>query len=131
MTLLLRDLLGFDGNTPSGRQILQGTFTAPEGTPQHTRELFDQLKKIELSTPKPKAIITCSDFQHGWKKMKEKTSAGISGLHFGHMKTCSTDKFLSEFESALCHIPFTTSYSPESWRTNVSVMIKKKNKWNE
>ena len=58
--------------------------------------------------------------------MKENTSAGISGLHFGHMKTCAMDKTLTDFEAALCHIPFTTSYSPDKWRTNVSVMIKKK-----
>ena len=58
--------------------------------------------------------------------MKENTSAGISGLHFGHMKTCAMDKTLCDFEAALCHIPFTTSYSPDKWRTNVSVMIKKK-----
>ena len=128
MTSPLRELLGFDGNTPSGREILQGTFVAPEGTNQHTLELFAQLKNAELLTPKPKAIITCAEFRCGWKKMKERTSAGISGLHFGHMKSCSADRTLSEFESSLCHIPFTTSYSPDSWKTNVSVMIKKRNK---
>ena len=57
--------------------------------------------------------------------MKEKTSAGISGLHFGHMKTCAMDKTLTDFEATLCLIPFTTSYFPDKWRTNVSVMIKK------
>ena len=57
----LRDLLGYDGNTQFGREILQGTFTASEGTPLHTLELFDQLKNANLTTKKPKAMVTCAE----------------------------------------------------------------------
>ena len=83
--LPLRRLLGFDGNTPMGRDILQGNFDAPEETLQYTREFFRHLKYAELRTSKPKAIVSSEDFRNGWKQMKESTSAGISGLHFGHM----------------------------------------------
>ena len=34
MTMPLRGLLGFDGNTSMGRDILRGNFSVPEGTPQ-------------------------------------------------------------------------------------------------
>ena len=47
--------------------------------------------------------------------MKERTSAGISGLHFVHLKACSQSPFLSHFEASLSHIPYTTGYAPEDW----------------
>ena len=131
MKLPLRRLLEFDGNTPMGRDILLGNFETPGGISPYTNEFFRQLKYADLRTERPKAIISSEDFRNGWKKMKENTSAGISGLHFGHMKTCAMDKSLSEFEASLCHIPFTTSYSPDKWRTNVSVMIKRQNELKE
>jgi hypothetical protein len=61
-------------------------------------------------------------------KMKEATSAGISGLHFGHLKTCTMNKFTSQFEASLSHIPFTSGYVPNNWKYGVDVMIQKKRK---
>ena len=58
--------------------------------------------------------------------MKEKTSAGISGLHFGHMKACAMDDTLTEIESQIANIAYTTGYAPTAWKTGVSVMLKKK-----
>ena len=56
--------------------------------------------------------------------MKESTSSGKSGRHFGHMKACSEDKLLSDFESSISHIPYSTRYSPVSWQEGAIVMIK-------
>ena len=78
MTLPLRDLLGFDGNTPSGRQILQGSYTPPEGIPQYTLELFYQLKNADIYTSKPKALVSCEDFRSEWKKNERENI----GWHF-------------------------------------------------
>ena len=58
--------------------------------------------------------------------MKEKTSSGSSGLHFGHLKTCTYSSFLSEFESSISHVPYVTGYSPQEWQMGINVMIKKK-----
>ena len=58
--------------------------------------------------------------------MKEKTSAGISGLHFGHLKTCASDPLLTDVETLIANIPYTTGYTPKPWKTGVSVMIHKK-----
>jgi hypothetical protein len=59
--------------------------------------------------------------------MKEYTSAGISGLHFGLMKACAMNEFTSQFESSLSHLPYLTGYSPNEWNFGVNIMIKKKN----
>ena len=71
--------------------------------------------------------LTSEDFKSGWKKMKETTSsASKGGLHFRQMKACSMNPLLTEFESSVSHIPFTTGYSPTQWKKSVIVMIKKK-----
>ena len=35
-------------------------------------------------------VITKGVFQDGWNKMKERTSAGISGIHFGQLNESAT-----------------------------------------
>jgi hypothetical protein len=60
------------------------------------------------------------------EKMNEYTSFGISGIHFGHMKSCAFNDFISNFESSISHIPFNTGYSPEDWTKGIDVMIQKK-----
>ena len=58
--------------------------------------------------------------------MKEFTSAGPSGLHFGHMKACATDPFLSQVESCICSIPPMVGFSPTAWQQGVTAMMKKR-----
>ena len=58
--------------------------------------------------------------------MNEYTSAGLSGIHFGHLKSCAKDQFLSSFEASLAQIAFGSGTPAESWTTSVICMIKKK-----
>ena len=58
--------------------------------------------------------------------MKERTSSGLSGMHFGHHKACSQHAALSYFEATMCAIPYQTGYSPTRYRTSVNTMLKKK-----
>ena len=123
----LRDLLGFNGLTEFADSILSGTFTAPPDTPPYVIELFQQLKKPDnVCLDSVATHLTVKQFQAGWKNMREYTSAGKLGLHFGHMKDCSLHTFLSHFESLLSHIPFVLGYSPRVWQVGVMVMIHKK-----
>jgi predicted lipid carrier protein YhbT len=127
----LRQLLGKFGDTESCQQILQGQFVPPPNTPIFTRELLAQLKQeTPINDSRPSLYLSKTDFQEGWKKMSEYTSAGISGLHFGHMKACSTSDFASNFESSLAHIPYFTGYTPRDWSVGVNVMIQKKDRVN-
>ena len=80
-------------------------------------ELFQQLRNpdnIQLDTITTK--LTVEQFEAGWKRMKEFTLSGKSGLHFGHLKVCALHTFLSNFESSISHIPFTTGNSLRVWR---------------
>ena len=49
--------------------------------------------------------------------MNEYTSAGLSGIHFGHLKSCAKDQFLSSFEASLAQIAFGSGTPAESWTT--------------
>ena len=123
----LRGLLGRVGETDFAQSILDGNFEAPPDTDQYVIELFKELKrddKITGTTMEP--IITSDMFVQGWRKMQERTSAGISGLHFGHLKTVTYSKYLTQIESSLSHIPFRSGMSPVKWRTGLDVMIHKK-----
>jgi hypothetical protein len=123
----LRSTLGPTGNSVAGEQILDGTYIPPTNTPPYTRDFFAQLQKPpQLFAPPLQATMTTKEFQTGWKRMKESTSAGISGLHFGHMKACAQDEFLSEFEASLSQVPYVTGQSPSSWQVGVNVMIQKR-----
>jgi hypothetical protein len=117
---------GFDALTTAGQAVLDGHYHAPSTTPQYTRELLQHLEFNATKHKSPQAHISSSMFSDGWRKMKEQTSAGISGIHFGHFKSCAADKFLTEYESSLSHIPFATGYSPPQWQVGVNVMIRKK-----
>ena len=122
----LRSALGFNADTPTGQAILEGTYEPQNDIHPYSNELFQQLKQPHIQTPFQTTAITEEIFQDGWKKMKEATSAGISGLHFGHMKVCATDPTLSAIETDIVNIPYTTGYAPKQWKTGVSVMIHKK-----
>jgi hypothetical protein len=127
----LRSALGGIGTTDACRDILRGEYVPPQGTPSFTREFLVQLQKpTAFSSPPPTASITKATFQSGWKKMKESTSSGISGLHFGHMKACAMRDFTSNFESSLSHIPYNTGYAPLAWSYGIDVMIQKKERLN-
>lgn len=125
----LRSLLGEVGETEFAQTILLGTFHVPEGTNPYVSELFKELKMVDLEEDqKPKAEVTSEDFRTGWKKMKEQTSAGISGLHFGHLKACAKNTFLCQVESCISHIPYRSGYSPPGWQQGLDVMLLKKGK---
>ena len=59
--------------------------------------------------------------------MKESNTAGISGVHLGHQKSCARDAFLSNFESYLSQITYGSRASVDtSWSKSITCIIKKK-----
>ena len=121
----LFQLLG-DGTTDFSNKVLDGTFNSPDNTDQYTQELFQALKRLPDAGNIETTAITREIFQSGWRKMKERTSAGISGIHFGHLKACALDNVLSDFESSLSNVSYISGYSPNSWKNGGNVMIHKK-----
>ena len=124
MSILLPDL-GFLGNTPSSQEILQGSYVPRVPIDPYMRSFISELKRPPF-IPSISTTYTANDYIVGWRKMKERTSSGLSGMHFGHHKACSQSLPLAEFESAMCSIPYQTGYSPLRYKKSVNAMLKKK-----
>ena len=124
----LADEIGYTGTSAACQRVLEGTYDPPEGTDEYTTDLLLHLRKPPNISNPPSAYLTTQEFQEGWKKMKETTSAGISGITFAHMKAAAQHDHLAAFEATMAHIPYSTGYSPQDWKKSVSVMIEKKGK---
>ena len=89
--------IGLYSTSDSCLKILQGYYNAPPDTDDYTNAYLKHLKIAPNIIEPPQPTVPTKIFHEGWSKMKECTSAGISGLHFGHLKTCSQSPFLSYF----------------------------------
>jgi hypothetical protein len=119
--------LGLTGNTTSGQEILEGTYTAPPGTNMYVQEFLRHLKyDAHAQDNPPKEVITTAEYIQGWRKKKEFTTAGKSGWTFSHSKTCALNKDTANFEATMAHIPYVTGYTPKEWQVGVNIMIYKK-----
>lgn len=124
----LYDDIGPFGTGPRAQEILDGTYQVPEGTDPYAAEFISYLK-----TPPGIAELgpidlrqTAEQHAQGWMKMRESTSSGISGLHFGHFRAHLEDPGLAEIDRILAALPFETGYSPTRWSSGIDVMMEKK-----
>lgn len=128
MTAPLLYDLGITGESIACAEILAGTYIPHPDTDPYAQEYLKELAMPKHIRNKPLPILETENYVSGWKKMKEKTSAGISGIHFGHMKACALDPDLAAFEASLSHLPYASGYSPEEWQTAINHMLEKKAK---
>jgi hypothetical protein len=86
MTHPLYNAVGPLGIGKGAQDILNGTFVFPAGTDPYAAKLIKQLQAPDcISSSEPLSVaITTEDHSSGWKRAKERTSSGPSGLHFGH-----------------------------------------------
>ena len=125
--LLMEPLLSEVGNQgfgPAVPAILAGTYVPPPGTDDKTAAFLHEMASVPNIPTIPTGLPT-SSYRSGWEKMKERTSSGPSGLHFGHIKACMMDIDLADFQSALSNIPYATGYSPQRWQKGTNVFIEK------
>jgi hypothetical protein len=120
------DLLGWTGDSSASTEILNGGIPA---------ELHSDLKKMAKFFQKPSTIAklddincfpTLQEFTDGWKKAKEHTSSGKSGLHFGHFKADTLHEKTNQINHQLLHIILILGHSLLRWQHAIDVMIPKK-----
>ena len=123
---LLSDF-GLLGDTPATEQVLNGTYIAPLGTPPLVITLLQHMKRPE-ALPEDVAgtsHISTLDHQQSWKRAKEFTTAGKSGLHFGMFKAQAMDDDLASFDASRRNVPYMTGTFLPRWTTGVDVMLLK------
>ena len=124
MTDLLPDF-GFLGSTTATQEILNGTYVPCTPIDAYSKAFIQELRKPP-HIPMISTSYTAIDYASGWKKMREQTTSGLSGIHFGHHKACSQHSMLSHFESKMCAIPYQTGYAPLRYKRSLNAMLLKK-----
>jgi hypothetical protein len=70
------------------------------------------------------AMVTTTDHAGNWKKAKEYTSAGLSGLHFGTFKSAAKNPDLVQFNAARrSSIMYNTGQAYPRWYKGIDVML--------
>ncbi len=123
----LRDHLGFLSNTEFVMQMLCGEVHIPSDVDATTTlvleeiiQLFDTLQDRHI-----KIRLGAEVFKYYWRRVQEKTSSSISGIHFGHYKTATysatfTDFFARKITTiAKCGCPL------DLWGHGLQVLLKK------
>ena len=73
-----------------------------------------------------KPIITEEMHQRYWRRARERTASGASGLRFPHFMAGALHPGICCVDTVLANIPFSTGYSLERWQTGLNVRIPKK-----
>jgi hypothetical protein len=126
---LLQDF-GYHKNTIAHDEVLQGRYTVPSTCHPATKILIRGLAKPETPTHthpfKPRTHISTEDHIRGWKRQKECTSGGMSGLHFGHYKAHLKDRTLAALDASMQSVAYTTGYALKRWKKGIDVQLLKK-----
>ena len=72
-----------------------------------------------------KIVITQEDYQHYWKRAKERTASSYSGIHYGHYKSAAHSDYLSRTHALKLSLITATGEAPERWARGLSVMLEK------
>ena len=123
---LLQDF-GYLGLGPHADAVIQGTYHPHPDVDPYTKKFIAHLTAepvIRSSSPVP-VFYTTNEWQAGWRKSKERTSAGSDYLHFGHFKAGCTNDIIANFEATMANIPLLSGYSPSRWRRAIDCMLLK------
>jgi hypothetical protein len=114
---LLSDL-GYFGDTPISANILDDPYAAL---------LLTHMKRPPSLSPNTSIpdTVTTEERAGNWKRAKEYTSAGISGIHFGMYKAQAADQDLAQYDATSRSIMYNTGESYPRWHTGVDVMLLK------
>jgi hypothetical protein len=91
-------VFGFRNETPATQEVLDGVFDC-------TKDLLKHLQTApiapEAEVLTPRKHISTDDNIKAWKRAKERTAAGISGLHFGMFKAHTRRRKLAALDASM------------------------------
>jgi hypothetical protein len=77
--------LGLLGIGSAADDILDGTYSPPADTSPELANVLQHLQcPPQINRLKQPAPITCEDYKHGWREVKESISSSPSRIHVGH-----------------------------------------------
>ena len=95
----LRRRLGFLSDTNFALQMLRGEVHILPDANASTTLVLEEIIRLFCTLHKghSKIILEAEEFKYYWRRVREKTSSSISGLHFGHYKSAVYSPSLSDF----------------------------------
>ena len=129
MTSPLLEDFGYLAQGPAAVAVLDGSYVPPPGTDIHAQKLLLELKMdpAVAAAPPMKVIFSIDQHTRGWRKAKEFTATGPSGLTFSHFIAATYDPLLALFDATMANVPHATGCSPLRWQSGTNVMIPKSN----
>jgi hypothetical protein len=123
---LLEDF-GYLARGPATAAVLDGTYTPPPGTDPYAIKLLRELRMSPavVASPPMKVIFSVQDHIKGWRKAREFTASGPTGVTFSHFIAGTFDSTIASFDATMANIPYTTGYSSLRWQQGADVMIPK------
>lgn len=127
----LRQEFGDRNDTPASDQVLQGTYQPPPQGDRYAKLLLQGLRQPPTLRPEarefhPRTSITVDDHIRSWKRAKERTSAGPSGLHFGMFKANIRRYRLAALDASIRNVAYTTGFSYSRWKHGLDVQLLKR-----
>ena len=90
--------------------------------------LLDALRRLVRTNPNvsPRTYISTDDHIRAFKKTKERTSAGMSKLHYGMFKAHIKRRRLAKMDASMRSIAYTTGYVYKRWTRGLDVQLLKR-----
>ena len=124
---MLIDQLGHLADTDIAQQIVEGSFEIPDEIDDSTALILEEIGKIGVKMTNGDVTITITpeEFQYFWKRVKERTSSSLSGIHYGHYKAAAHSDRISSFLAKKITLISRTGCPPERWSYGLTVMLEK------
>jgi hypothetical protein len=128
----MSNIFGFHNETQATQEVLDGVFECPANATACTKDLLQHLQTAPIARDAevltPRKHISTDDNIKAWKRAKERTAAGISGLHFGMFKAHTHRRKLAALDASMRSIAYMTGFSYARWKKGVDVQLLKKKK---
>jgi endonuclease/exonuclease/phosphatase family metal-dependent hydrolase len=121
------ELIGIIGNNKLAQNIKDNIIT-PDYLKIHEdlRQLLPYYSKPTQLLENINTSITMQEMRHFWRNSNEKTSTGISGIHYGHFKASNLSDKLTFIDKTFLEISMKFGLNLSRWNQCIDVMIPKK-----
>ena len=123
----LRGRLGFLSDTDFAIQMLRGEVHIPPDVDAPTTLVLEEIIRLfgTLQEGHSEIILEVEEFKYYWKRVWEKTSSSISGIHFGHYKSAVYSPPLSDLLARKITLIAKCGCPPERWGHGLQVLLEK------
>jgi hypothetical protein len=109
----------------TGSEILLGTYDLLH-IPDKTKNFLISLQHpFEIMSNSIPMSISCNDHVNFLCFIKERTSSGISGIHYGTWKCNLEIPYMTSIDTTLCETPLATGYAFNRWKKMLDILLMK------